>query len=60
MPDKELTPEDLEMLKKRIELKYENFLRRRLRERRAQRHREEMRARLYLIQGGNKSEEPRR
>ena len=52
MPGKDLTPEEREKLKKRISLKYENHLRRKLCERRVQRHREEVRARLHLVQGG--------
>jgi len=49
---RELTPEDVKKLKRRIELKYERHLRTRLRERKAQAHRDEMRARLSLVRGG--------
>jgi hypothetical protein len=58
MPGKDLTPEDVEKLKRRILLKAEKYLRTQLRARRAQAHKDEMRARLHLVQGGKKAEEP--
>lgn len=56
MPARDLTPEESEKLKELTSRKLEGYLRRRLRERRAQRQREELKATLRLVRGGKTSE----
>jgi hypothetical protein len=57
---RELTPEDLEKLKRRIELKCERFLREQLREMRAQAQREAVKSRLSLVRGGKEWPMPKK